>query len=266
MFTRDLSRQDLRAAGIDVRKHAIAWNRLCNTLKVFGQQNDRFLLVTTCSDARLELRYERSDRLVTLTFQGESIAREMGDLHDFIHFVKIRRNGIAYRMGGVVHTATRLVLALLSQCQPYYCVCANMVKAAPGSEPATRNTDVVKDQATREEIVLVLRETALEMAAGVSLEDICNRLGISEALFHRWHSEYRGLDIQHARVMTRMEEEIRRLRRQIARLTLLTQPLMGGYPFPGIAADPNWGEKGLEGDKGRCCSSTSVGNVRYGEW
>ena len=52
--------------------------------------------------------------------------------------------------------------------------------------------------------------------AGVSVREI----GVTEQTFYRWRSEYRGLSLDQAKKLKRLEKENARLKRAVAELTL----------------------------------------------
>jgi transposase-like protein len=55
---------------------------------------------------------------------------------------------------------------------------------------------------------------------GRSVGEICRGLGISEASYYRWRSEYGGLKVDQARRLKELERENARLKRAVAELTL----------------------------------------------
>lgn len=55
---------------------------------------------------------------------------------------------------------------------------------------------------------------------GVTSGEICRGLGISEASYYRWRSEYGGLKVDQARRLKELERENARLKRAVAELTL----------------------------------------------
>jgi putative transposase len=69
---------------------------------------------------------------------------------------------------------------------------------------------------TEEQIALALRQAE----AGVPVEDVCNKLGVSEATFHRWKKQFGGMGVAELRRLKQLEEENRRLRQFVADLSL----------------------------------------------
>jgi len=92
---------------------------------------------------------------------------------------------------------------------------------------------------TPEQIIGVLRQAEVELAQGRRVGEVCRGLGISEASFYRWRSEYGGLKVDQARRMKELERENARLKRAVAELTLAKQILKeaaeGKYQAPSAA-------------------------------
>ena len=76
-----------------------------------------------------------------------------------------------------------------------------------------------------ERVTGVLRQAEVELAQGRTVGEICRGLGVSEASFYRWRSEYGGLKVDQARRMKELERENARLKRAVAELTLDKQIL-----------------------------------------
>ena len=67
-----------------------------------------------------------------------------------------------------------------------------------------------------EQIVAVLKQVEL----GMSVADVCRKLGISEQTFYRWKKQYAGLEPDQARELKQLQEENARLKRLVADLSL----------------------------------------------
>src|SRR5271170_5758199 len=78
---------------------------------------------------------------------------------------------------------------------------------------------------TPEQIITKLREADAELNGGAPLASVCQKLGISEATFHRWREQYGGMKADAAKRLKELEEENRRLKRAVADLTLDKQIL-----------------------------------------
>ena len=78
-----------------------------------------------------------------------------------------------------------------------------------------------KSRFTEEQIVGVLNEAE----AGLKVETVCRKHGISEHPFYRWKAKYGGLEVSDARRLKGLEDENRRLKTLVADLTLDNQML-----------------------------------------
>jgi len=72
-----------------------------------------------------------------------------------------------------------------------------------------------------EKIIGILKEAE----AGVRVQDICRKYGMSDATFYNWKAKYGGLTVSEARRLKRLEDENRRLKHIVADLTLDNQVL-----------------------------------------
>jgi len=68
----------------------------------------------------------------------------------------------------------------------------------------------------RAEIVRKLRVAEAEMAAGASSPEVARKLGISEATFHRWRNQYRGMKSDEMKRLKELEKENARLKKIVA--------------------------------------------------
>jgi putative transposase len=55
---------------------------------------------------------------------------------------------------------------------------------------------------------------------GVAVAELCRKLGVSEQTFYTWKKKYSGMGAVEARRVNQLEEENRRLKQQVADLTL----------------------------------------------
>jgi len=73
-----------------------------------------------------------------------------------------------------------------------------------------------KSRFSEEQIVGVLKEAE----AGVPVNDLCRRLGVSDATFYHWKAKYGGLEVNEAGRLRQLEEENGRLKRIVAQQAL----------------------------------------------
>lgn len=69
---------------------------------------------------------------------------------------------------------------------------------------------------TEEQIVAALRQAE----SGVTVVDLCRKLGVTEQTFYRWKRKFAGVDVAELRRLRQVEEENRRLKQLVADLTL----------------------------------------------
>jgi putative transposase len=74
----------------------------------------------------------------------------------------------------------------------------------------------LKKRHTPEQIVRMLREADVELAAGASVPQIARKLGISEATFHRWRNQYGGMKADATKRLKELEKENARLKKIVA--------------------------------------------------
>lgn len=76
---------------------------------------------------------------------------------------------------------------------------------------------------TPEQIVTKLREAEAMLAAGRTVAQVVQALGVSEATFTRWRNQYGGMKQGEARRLKELEVENARLKRAVADLTVDNQ-------------------------------------------
>jgi putative transposase len=74
---------------------------------------------------------------------------------------------------------------------------------------------------TEQEIIAALKQ----QEAGAKTDEICRKLGISQATFYLWKKQYAGLALAELRELRQLREENGRLKRLVADLTLDRQIL-----------------------------------------
>jgi putative transposase len=71
-----------------------------------------------------------------------------------------------------------------------------------------------------EEIVAKLRQVEVLTGQGKSVVDAVRAIGVTEATYYRWRTEYGGLKLEQVKRLKVLEQENGRLRRAVADLTL----------------------------------------------
>lgn len=73
-----------------------------------------------------------------------------------------------------------------------------------------------KSRFTESQIVSILKESD----AGMKVEELCRRHGISSATYYNWKSKYGGMEASDVKRLKELEEENARLKRMYADLSL----------------------------------------------
>jgi putative transposase len=75
---------------------------------------------------------------------------------------------------------------------------------------------VKKSKYTDEQIAFALKQAEL----GTSVDEVCRKMGISDATFYNWRKKYGGLGPSEVRRLRQLEEENSKLKRLVADLSL----------------------------------------------
>jgi putative transposase len=78
---------------------------------------------------------------------------------------------------------------------------------------------------TPEQVIPKLRQAEVDLGQGLSIAQVCQKLGVSENTFHRWRNQYGGLKTDEAKRLKELEAENVRLKRLVAELSLDKQML-----------------------------------------
>ena len=78
---------------------------------------------------------------------------------------------------------------------------------------------------TPDQIIRKLREAEALLSEGKGLGEVCQRLAVSEATFHRWRNQYGGMKGAEAKRLKELETENGRLKKLVAELALDKQIL-----------------------------------------
>jgi transposase-like protein len=78
---------------------------------------------------------------------------------------------------------------------------------------------------TPDQIIPKLRAAELDLASGLTIGQVCQKLAISEQTFHRWRARYGGMKADDAKRLKELEAENERLKRLVAQLALDKQML-----------------------------------------
>jgi transposase-like protein len=73
---------------------------------------------------------------------------------------------------------------------------------------------------TPEQIIAKLREADALLANGTSIGQVCQKLEVVEATFHRWRNQYGGMKATDAKRLKELEQENARLKKLVAEQAL----------------------------------------------
>jgi len=88
------------------------------------------------------------------------------------------------------------------------------VPTAAGS--GHRRLSMKRTRHTPEQIITKLREADAMLAAGRSVGQVVQALGVSEQTFHRWRNQYGGMKADEARRLRELKVENARLKKLVA--------------------------------------------------
>jgi transposase-like protein len=71
-----------------------------------------------------------------------------------------------------------------------------------------------------EEIKRLLAEAERDLARGLAVADVCRKLGVSEATYHRWRQRFGAARADEGRRVKQLESEVARLKELVAELLL----------------------------------------------
>ena len=73
-----------------------------------------------------------------------------------------------------------------------------------------------KSKFTEEQIAFALKQAE----SGTTVEEICRKMGVSQATFYAWRKKFGGLGVAELRRLRQLEEENRKLKQLVADLSL----------------------------------------------
>jgi putative transposase len=92
-----------------------------------------------------------------------------------------------------------------------------------GKHPYDQNKEFAmkRSKFTDEQIAFALRQAE----TGTKINEVCRKMGISEATFYNWKKKYGGIGVSELRRLKQLEEENRQLKKLVADLSLDKQML-----------------------------------------
>jgi len=85
-----------------------------------------------------------------------------------------------------------------------------------GETITPRSFAMKKSKFTEEQIAFALHQAD----TGTSVDEVCRKIGISQATFYAWKKKYGGMGVSELRRLRQLEEENRKLKQLVADLSL----------------------------------------------
>jgi transposase-like protein len=73
---------------------------------------------------------------------------------------------------------------------------------------------------TPDQIIVKLREADAMLGTGATIGQVCQKLAVTEATFHRWRNQYGGMKANEAKRLKELEQENARLKKLVAEQAL----------------------------------------------
>ena len=73
---------------------------------------------------------------------------------------------------------------------------------------------------TREQIQRLLREADRDLARGLTVGDVCRKIGVSQNSFYRWRQRFDPAKVDDVRRLRELQVEVERLKLLVAELLL----------------------------------------------
>ena len=83
----------------------------------------------------------------------------------------------------------------------------------------------MKKRRNADEVARLLREADRDLAKGLTVSDICRKIGIAQTTYHRWRQRHDPARVDTDRRCRQLEVEIERLKLLVAELLLDKQML-----------------------------------------
>jgi len=71
-----------------------------------------------------------------------------------------------------------------------------------------------------EQIIHKLREAEVFLSQGVTVGEVCRKIGVTDVTYYRWRKEYGGMRVDQARRLKELEQENARLKKVVADFAL----------------------------------------------
>jgi putative transposase len=83
----------------------------------------------------------------------------------------------------------------------------------------------MRKRRTTDQVAQVLREVDRDLAKGLTIADVCRKIGVAQTTYYRWRQRHDPAQIDNDRRCRELETEVDRLKRLVAELMLDKQML-----------------------------------------
>ena len=83
----------------------------------------------------------------------------------------------------------------------------------------------MKKRWTADEVARLLRDIDRDLAQGLTISDVCRKIGIAETTYYRWRQRHDPAQVDADRRCRELQAEVERLKRLVAELMLDKQML-----------------------------------------
>jgi putative transposase len=83
----------------------------------------------------------------------------------------------------------------------------------------------MRKRRTADQIQQLLKEADRDLAKGLTVADVCRKLGLAENTFYRWRQRHHPAQVDDVRRVRELTSEVERLKRLVAELMLDKQML-----------------------------------------
>src|SRR5271156_784015 len=95
----------------------------------------------------------------------------------------------------------------------------------------------MRKRRTADQVAQVLREVDRDLAKGLTIADVCRKIGVAQTTYYRWRQRHDPVPVDSERRCRELEAEVDRLKRLVAELMLDKQMLQdiakkSGEPDP----------------------------------
>jgi putative transposase len=83
----------------------------------------------------------------------------------------------------------------------------------------------MKKRRNADEVARLLRDADRDLAKGLTVSDVCRKIGVAQTTFYRWRQRHDPAQVDAGRRCRELEAEVERLKRLVAELLLDKQML-----------------------------------------